>query len=308
MEASLRPCILRLRRTLTKAQRLLRATDPEADARGLDKKNRAEFLKCARRLGVLLLSVQQQLRALGEDACRDEAVSGPISAARAFLADAVSPDGNQGGIPVPCVGLLCREHTPRPPFAVSAPFLVQEDSRCMCEPARILSCVYHRDEEPISHAVSPCVQPKEARAQSHAAPTASDEEAAHAQVMEDIREAIKGMKEGAIRMSDLMQQERMQLDANAELMQRGIDGTSTQSRRMDKLGYAFGVGPPPPCCLSKIPGAKLFWQTVVAPMWVVIRQAVFLCIIVATTCSVLLLMVTAPKTYVYAPQASLSGR
>ncbi|RNF11024.1 hypothetical protein TraAM80_01151 [Trypanosoma rangeli] len=308
MEASLRPCILRLRRTLTKAQRLLRATDPEADARGLDKRNRAEFLRCVRRLGVLLFSAQLQLRALGEDACRDEAVSSLLCAARSFLADAVSLDGSQSGVPVPCVGLLCREHTPRPPFAVSAPFLVQEDSCCMCEPARILSCVYHRDEEPISHAVSPCVQPNEVSERSHAVPAASDEEAAHAQVMEDIREAIKGMKEGAIRMSDLMQQERMRLDANAELLQRGIDGTSTQSRRMDKLGHVFGVGPPPPSCLSKIPGAKLFWQTVVAPMWVVIRQAVFLCIIVATTCSVLLLMVAAPKTYVYAPQTSFSGR
>ncbi|RNF19351.1 uncharacterized protein Tco025E_04215 [Trypanosoma conorhini] len=299
METPLRPCILRLRRALAKAQRLLRAAGAKADVRGLDEEHRAEFIKSVRRLGVLLSSAELQLGALGEEACRDAAVAGIICSARAFLADAVSPKGSRGGLPAPCVGLLCRERAPRPPFAVTAPFLVQEDPRCLGEPARVLPCVYHRDEEPVPRAAPPCAQPLEAMAHSHAAPTAADEEAAHAQVMEDIRAAIRGMKEGVIRMSDLMQQERVRLDANAELLQRGVDGTATQARRMDQLGYAFGGGPPPPRCLHSVPGAELFWQTVVAPMWAVLRQAVFLCLIVATTCGVLLLMVMAPKTYVY---------
>ncbi|KAF8285178.1 hypothetical protein TcBrA4_0033930 [Trypanosoma cruzi] len=299
---SLRPSIFRLSKTLTKAQQLLLSvTADRAGACGLEEEKRAEFLKYIRRLGVLVSSIELQMTALDDDGGRDEAVARLVSAAKKFLSDVLlSAHGRQGGIPLSCVGLLCRERSPKHPFAVSEPFLVQEDLRGMSETAYVFPCMYHHHNEASNpQEISKCLRLNDANTHAHSVPTATREEAAHAKVMEDIREAIKGMKEGVTRMSDMMQQERLRLDANSELLQRGVDGTSTQSRHMDQLGYAFGGGPSLPRCLSCIPGAKIFWQTIVAPMWVVIRQAIFLFMIVAITCGVLLLMVTAPKTYVY---------
>ncbi|EKF38082.1 hypothetical protein MOQ_001713 [Trypanosoma cruzi marinkellei] len=299
---SLRPSVFRLGKTLTKAQQLLlSATADRTGTCGLEGEKRDEFLKYIRRLGALVSSVELQMNALDDDDGKDEAVAQLVFAAKKFLSDVLlSAHGRQGGIPLSCVGLLCREQSPRHPFAASEPFLVQEDPRGMSEAACVFPCMYHHHNEASKpQEISTYVRLNDANAHAHSVPTANGEEAAHAKVMEDIREAIKGMKEGVTRMSDMMQQERLRLDANAELLRRGVDGTSTQSRRMDQLGYAFGGGPSLPRCLSSIPAAKLFWQTVVVPMWVIIRQAIFLLIIVAITCSVLLLMITAPKTYIY---------
>ncbi|KEG10441.1 hypothetical protein DQ04_03711030 [Trypanosoma grayi] len=301
-------CFVRLSRTLKEAQSILGGLDENEDASVLDTR-RAELLKRIRRLG-FLLSTGKQCLAAEEHLC-DEAAASIVRSAEEFLTKFVSTHNQQCFIPVASVGLVCRQRWPTRPFAVSEPFLVHEDSRGVSVAARVLACAYHRDEPSTPRAAAPYERKCAAAAAAAAcgvvtgvhgskAPILSATESVHEQVMEDIRGAIKSMKEGAIRMSDLIQEERERLDANAELLQRGVDGATAESKQMDRLGIAFGGGSSLPRLLSGVPGAGMFWHAVVVPVWAVIRQAFFLCVIVALTGGVLLLMLTAPKTYAYA--------
>ncbi|AAZ11000.1 uncharacterized protein TEOVI_000325900 [Trypanosoma equiperdum] len=325
------PAASRLRRALREARRLLEEVKLSEDTAvgQCNQRQVTELLKYIKRIGFLLSLVKQEMQANADNSDKRETATTEVSlsgddvgnaptvvdAAEAFLSQFLDSYFPHLHVPVACVGLVARHRAPKQPFAVCEPFLIHEDSNAPC----VRASIQLEPSPTVKSSTTPAkmgqsgggdiaitnMAARSTNASSlisssafSSAPQDADD-AAQKQVINEINDAIREIKEGALRVSDIMNQEKGRLEENAALLQRGVDGTTSQCKKMDRVGSAFGGGPVLPHFLRALPGVEVFWDSILAPLWRIIAQAVFICAIVAVTGGTVMLMLVTPKSYVY---------
>lgn len=131
-----------------------------------------------------------------------------------------------------------------------------------------------------------------------AVPTSAEEA-----VMNDIKEAIAHMKQGALKMSAMMQEEQASLKESEELLSGGINQSQQNMLQLNKAADALGGkgsrAAQPPRLIAALPGGPLVWRTVLLPLWEVVKQALLLACIVAVTAVVCMVIFMTRKPQVY---------
>ncbi|CCD19437.1 hypothetical protein ERJ75_001046500 [Trypanosoma vivax] len=304
----------RLKCALSEAQLLFDAIQQEKVAGKLNNSSKqGELLKCARRVGFLLSTIKEEGWSAATTKHLSCSVDTSVKAAEDFLGRLLDSHMLGQVVPTSCVGLIACVQSPKEPFSTTVPFVLHKDPRDVCVKAKIFECqVNPTPARPAcasssagacnsdaathtngAHLAAHCYDDKTAR---HSVP----EEAAQQQVLDDITNFIRDMKGGALLMSDMIQQEKQQLEVNAALLQRGVDRTTAQSKNISKAGAAFGCSSSQPRFLNRLPGATVIWNSMLIPLWSAIKQAFFMFVIVAITGGMLMFMLVVPKTYVYA--------
>ncbi|KAG5471285.1 hypothetical protein LSCM1_01359 [Leishmania martiniquensis] len=124
-------------------------------------------------------------------------------------------------------------------------------------------------------------------------------------IMADIQHAMQQMKNGALQMRALMEQEKSQMRSAADLLSDGVAKGQTNMHELDRVSYVAEVAHVP-WWLRCVPGMPLLWRTVLQPMWAFIKQALAMAFILAVTGCVLLLISLLPKPTVYRVHPSLT--
>ncbi|CAG9579214.1 conserved hypothetical protein [Leishmania major strain Friedlin] len=120
-------------------------------------------------------------------------------------------------------------------------------------------------------------------------------------IMEDIQQAIHQMKDGALQMSALMEQEKAKMKSAADLLSDGVAKGQTHMHELDRVSYVAEAAHVP-WMLRFVPGMPILWRTVLQPMWAFLKQVLVMASIIAVTGCVLLLISVVPKPTVYRGQ------
>ncbi|KAK7195127.1 hypothetical protein NESM_000436400 [Novymonas esmeraldas] len=230
------------------------------------------------------------------------------AAARRLLSSYLSRNPALTHLPISCVGTAPRVFTDAasaqtchvftdvlPPHAAHIPAPAQYSITSDASAAATAVRASTRAAEPATthpSAHGSIALPASAAAAVAAPPTAEE------RIMEDIQHAIHQMKDGALQMSALMEQEKSQMKSAADLLSGGVaKGQSNMKEldRVDNVGAAMHI----PWVLARVPGMSLLWRTVLQPMWAVLKQALLMAAIVAVTGCVLLLISVVPKPIVF---------
>lgn len=132
-------------------------------------------------------------------------------------------------------------------------------------------------------------------------PAATTPETAEETVINDIKEAIHQMKEGALQMSAMMSQERPQLESAEALLSSGVSKGRKNLQELDKVSYLSGGGSANVSggsiyrLFSAVPGMGLVWNSVLLPIWVFLKQVLFMMLILVTTGVMLVVIATFSK-------------
>lgn len=122
-------------------------------------------------------------------------------------------------------------------------------------------------------------------------------------IMEDIQQAIHQMKDGALQMRALMEQEKSKMKFAADLLSDGIATGQANMHELDRVSYVAEAAHVP-WTLRFVPGMPILWRTVLQPMWAFLKQVFMMASIIAVTGCVLLLISVVPKPTVYRGQRS----
>ncbi|KAG5496893.1 hypothetical protein GH5_01400 [Leishmania sp. Ghana 2012 LV757] len=122
-------------------------------------------------------------------------------------------------------------------------------------------------------------------------------------IMEDIQQAIHQMKDGALQMSALMEQEKSRMKSATELLSGGVAKGQANMHDLDRVSYVAEAAHVPWLLLC-MPGMPILWRTVLQPMWAFVKQVLMMSFIIAVTGCVLLLISFLPKPTVYRVQRS----
>lgn len=139
-------------------------------------------------------------------------------------------------------------------------------------------------------------------APAHSAAALPGSTNAEDEVLDDIKNVIGQMKQGALQMNTLMQRDVEALRTSEKLLQDGLQRSKRNIDSMDKLtgdsssAYS-GKGN---SLLSRIPGGAFIWRSFLLPLWEVIKQAFYMCCILAATAFVLFVMLMMPKPKTFA--------
>ncbi|AYU81249.1 hypothetical protein LdCL_310012000 [Leishmania donovani] len=117
-------------------------------------------------------------------------------------------------------------------------------------------------------------------------------------IMEDIQQAIHQMKDGALQMSALMEQEKAKMKSAADLLLDGVAKGQAHMHELDRVSYVAEAARVP-WTLRFVPGMPILWRTVLQPMWAFLKQVLVMASIIAVTGCVLLLISVVPKPTVY---------
>ncbi|XQJ29285.1 hypothetical protein NXY56_005325 [Leishmania guyanensis] len=120
-------------------------------------------------------------------------------------------------------------------------------------------------------------------------------------IMKDIQQAIHQMKDGALQMSALMEQEKSQMKSAADLLSVGVAKGQANMHELDRVSYV-AEGTRVPWMLKCVPGMAILWRTVLQPMWAFLKQTLMMTSIIAVTGGVLLLISVVPRPTVYRVQ------
>ncbi|KPA73896.1 hypothetical protein ABB37_09509 [Leptomonas pyrrhocoris] len=120
-------------------------------------------------------------------------------------------------------------------------------------------------------------------------------------IMEDIQQAIHQMKDGALQMSAMMEQERSQMKSAADLLSGGVAKTQAGVRELDRVSFVV-ASTRVPWVLSCVPGMPLVWRTVLQPLWALVKQVLLMAAILAMTGCVLVLISAVPKPVLFRGQ------
>ncbi|KPI90301.1 hypothetical protein ABL78_0527 [Leptomonas seymouri] len=123
-------------------------------------------------------------------------------------------------------------------------------------------------------------------------------------IMADIQQAIHQMKDGALQVSAMMEQERSQMKSAAELLSGGLAKTQTEIKQLDRVSYVEASAEVP-WVLTLIPGMSFLWRTVLQPLWAFLKQALLMALILAITLGVLVLITVLPKPVMFRGQRSV---
>nr|CCC94604.1 unnamed protein product [Trypanosoma congolense IL3000] len=305
--------VRRLQRALREARRLSDASTKVLDATGGEEcpELSDELLRYVRRVGYLLSLLSREMQATGGivsgcDEPRDDDATEVINSANTFLSEFLGTHMPHFNISASCVGVMVRQCTPKYPFDVEDPFFIHEDHHATAVQLKRPLCQKSTEVIPPRAKITSlkgAATPMNSSSSSHVIPLQNSHdmhEAAQKQMIDEIKNAIREIKEGALSVSDIVNREKEHLEANAALLQRGVSRTTAQCRNMDRIGPASGGGLPLPRLLGRVPGAELFWSSFLLPLWSFIKQTLFILTIVGVTGGMMLMMLVTPKTYVYA--------
>jgi len=129
---------------------------------------------------------------------------------------------------------------------------------------------------------------------------------AEEQVMGDIQSAIQQMKQGALQMGAMMEQERTRLQSAEELLAGGVQRGHENLQQLSKVSYVR-EGTQPPWWLASIPGCGLLWRSLLQPLWGFVKQVLMFALVLASTGVLLLLISVFPKPHTYRARPSASS-
>ncbi|CAD2214005.1 hypothetical protein ADEAN_000144900 [Angomonas deanei] len=144
---------------------------------------------------------------------------------------------------------------------------------------------------------APHAAPPKREAQSGAAPI--EEPTVDGALLKDIKMAVRQMKEGAMKMNEIMEGEKESFLLSETLLSSNIDKNQKNMRDIDKIDGARHR--PLPSFLRRIPGMAFMWSQLIIPLWESVKHAIYLLIVVLITFFMLFLMLTAsrPRKYIH---------
>ncbi|GET91051.1 hypothetical protein, conserved [Leishmania tarentolae] len=117
-------------------------------------------------------------------------------------------------------------------------------------------------------------------------------------IMEDIQHAIHHMKDGALQMSALMEQEKLKMKSAAELLSDGVVKSQVNMQELDRVSYVASAAHIP-WMLRCVPGMPILWRMVLQPIWAFLKQVLLMASIIAVTGCLLFLISVMSKPTVY---------
>ncbi|KAG5471936.1 hypothetical protein CUR178_02601 [Leishmania enriettii] len=126
---------------------------------------------------------------------------------------------------------------------------------------------------------------------------------AEERIMKDIQQAIHQMKDGALQMSALMEQEKSRMKSATDLFSGGVAKGQANMHDLNRVSYVADAAHVP-WLLRCVPAMPILWRTVLQPMWAFVKQVLMMSFIIAVTGCVLLIISFLPKPTVYRVQRS----
>ncbi|CCW71970.1 unnamed protein product [Phytomonas sp. Hart1] len=132
-------------------------------------------------------------------------------------------------------------------------------------------------------------------------PNASEtEESSEEAVMRDIRATIKQVKNGALQVRHLMNEEAHVLSTSEALLSDGVGKSRKNLLDINRISEVKEASEGNMLRLiRRIPGGAIFWQTMIMPLWGFIRQIILFSLILSVVFMMMVLIISVGKPRVY---------